>query len=323
MKFVTIPQNGASWNEELIYEFLCSDAAPRDVRFEIINDDRSELIGELVLRGVTGGSFNIAPYVRRYLLPKLAQPPQQATLIPSHAAINVVVRSDELVAPKRLFFRAPFDYSSVGVMTKFTMPRRVALGGTILLTVFAMRRAQVELYGVNDAMQRVSTFTAITAGRPMDMFLRVDSRFEGFRRLVMRITTDDNLVEELVYELLPPLSGGCEVVWHNASGGYEVSTMPLVRRLSDVVKVRSMMLAEGSDNRLVEAYSTLRLSSAMEHPDEVQRLAEIIRSPYVYMVENDALSVVELVERRIDYDRHGGLKQLSIDIRRALKGGGL
>lgn len=321
MKFVTIPQNGESWNDELIYEFLCSDEEPRDVRFEIMDGNRSELIGELLLHGVTGGSFNIAPYIRRHLLAKLVQPPRQATLVPSPAAINVVVRSGELVAPKRLFFRAPFDYSSVGVMTKYSVPRRVALGGTIILTIFALHRAKVEIYGVGDTTEKISDFAAVSLGSPLDMMLSVDSSFDGLRRLVMRVTTDDSLVEELVYELLPPMSEGCEVVWHNASGGYEVVTMPLVRRLSDVAKVRSTKLATGSDNRLVDAYSTLRLSSAMEHPDEIRRMAEIIRSPYVYVVENDVLSAVELVERRLDYDKHGSLKQLSIDIRRAEKGG--
>lgn len=321
MKFVAIPRNGASWNEELIYEFICNDEGQRDVIFEIVDDDSSELIGELVLRGVTGGSFNIAPYIRRHLLANLAQPPRQTTLVPSPAAISVVVRSGDISSDKRLFFRAPFDYSTVGVMTEYSVPRRVARGGTILMTISARHLAAVELYGVADTTEKISDFMSASLGHPLDMMLRVDSRFEGFRRLVMRVTTDYSVVEEFVYELLPPMSGGCEVVWHNASGGYEVGTIPLVRRLSDVAKVRSIKLAEGSDNRLVEAYSTLRLSSAMEHPDEMRRMAEIIRSPYVYMIDNGRLSAVELVERRLDYDKHGDLKQLSIDIRQAVKGG--
>lgn len=321
MKFVTIPQNGASWNEELIYEFLCSDEEPRDILFEIMDGESSELIGELVLHGVAGGSFNIAPYLRRHLLAKLAQPPRQTTLVPSPAAISVVVRSGDISSDRRLFFRAPFDYSTVGVMTEYSVPRRVALGGTILMTIFAQRLASVELYGIADTTVKITDFMAANLAHPLDMVLTLDSRFEGFRRLLMRVTMDKSVVEEFVYELLPPMSDGCEVVWYNASGGYEVCTMPLVRRLSDVAKVRSTKLAEGCDNRLVEAYSTLRLSSAMEHPDEMRRMAEIIRSPYVYMVDNGVLSAVELIERRLDYDRHGGLKQLSIDIRQAVKGG--
>ena len=65
MKFVSIPNYGASWREALNYSFSTETSEPQDIKVEVVDARSSELLGEMRLYGVTKGVVNIAPYVAR------------------------------------------------------------------------------------------------------------------------------------------------------------------------------------------------------------------------------------------------------------------
>jgi hypothetical protein len=56
------------------------------------------------------------------------------------------------------------------------------------------------------------------------------------------------------------------------------------------------------------------LTSAYEVEAEMNRLAEIVFSPRIYELRDNDIVEVELSSREVDFDKHGALRQMSIEI---------
>jgi hypothetical protein len=64
MRFISIPQNGMSWSDRLIYSFATGLDEPTDVDIEIFDIDANQLIARKRLYSVTYSDVDIAPILR-------------------------------------------------------------------------------------------------------------------------------------------------------------------------------------------------------------------------------------------------------------------
>ena len=108
MKFTTLPKNGASWRDPLIYSFNTELASPTDVEFTIFDTMRNMTLGTVRLSGVTRGSFDIAPYVRQVatLTPQMAD---TMKIVASPSTACIVVSSGEVSSVEQFYFRTAID----------------------------------------------------------------------------------------------------------------------------------------------------------------------------------------------------------------------
>jgi hypothetical protein len=55
----------------------------------------------------------------------------------------------------------------------------------------------------------------------------------------------------------------------------------------------------------------------------MERLAEMIFSPRIFLVKGDKMVPISLANRHIDFDHHGTLRQMCIEVEDEWKGGAI
>lgn len=321
MKFVTIPQNGASWSEKLLYTFDTESTEQSDMLFEIVDADSQATIGAVGLRGVISGSFDIAPYIRQRLVGELAQPSLLATMMRSRAAINVVVRCGEVESDARIFFRAAYDPKVIGLLSSGEGRRRMVRRGTIMLTAYAEQTIELTVACVYADKTSTSSIAINTKNRPVDIAYLLTAEHDAAKRIELHLASDNALRQSLTYIIEDRLTTTRQLMWYNMRGGYECGILHTSLRMCDVAEVASTELGGVRYNTLGKAYRTTRLLSAYEDSTEMERIAEMIFSPYIYVVNDRWLEPLDIADRRIEYDKHGALHQASFVISEEWKGG--
>ena len=322
MKFINIPKNGASWGGELLCSFATELAEPGDVQVIVRDADTNEEFGRMKLYSVIGGTVDIAPAVRRKMS---HEPPSSATpqIIPSRAMCRVIVEVDGVRSPKISLFRADYNPLIHKVLSSMSTECGIASGDTLRFTLNVVKGATITVVELTGPRPRqIANLSYNAQSQVVEVVVPIGNLSKEADRVVVTIT-NGIATDRAEYRIVERTEGSRKLLWYNAQGGVESYIFPYSRLLERKADVATIRTATKQHSSLTAAHSRVRLTSAVLQLREQERLAEILRSPYIFEERSETILGVELPSRELRYDDHGALKRLSLDIVEEWKGGGL
>ena len=322
MKFINIPKNGASWSGELLYSFATELDQPSDVQVIVRDADTNEEFGRMRLYSVIGGTVDIAPAVRRKMS---HEPPSSATpqIIPSLAMCRVIVEVEGVRSPKISLFRADYNPLIHKVLSSMSTGCGIASGDTLRFTLNVVKGATVTVEELTGHKHRQIAHLSYNAqSQVVEVVVPIGNLSKEADKVVVSIS-NGIATDRAEYRVVERTEGSRKLLWYNAQGGVESYIFPYSRLLERKADVSTIRTATKQHARLNSAESRVRLTSAVLQLREQERLAEILRSPYIFEERSDTILGVELPSRELRYDDHGALKRLSLDIVEEWKGGAL
>lgn len=322
MKFINIPKNGASWGGELLCSFATELADKSDVQVIVRDADTNEEFGRMKLYSVIGGTVDIAPAVRRKMS---HEPPSSATpqIIPSLAMCRVIVEVEGVRSPKISLFRADYNPQIHKVLSSMSTGCGIASGDTLRFTLNVVKGATItvaELTGLRP--RQIANLSYSAQSQVVEAVVPIGNLSKEADKVVVTIT-NGIATDRAEYRVVERTESSRKLLWYNAQGGVESYIFPYSRLLERKADVSTIRTATKQHSSLTAAHSRVRLTSAVLQLREQERLAEILRSPYIFEERSEAILGVELPSRELRYDDHGALKRLSLDIVEEWKGGAL
>lgn len=322
MKFINIPKNGASWGGELCYSFATELDQPSDVQVIVRDADTNEEFGRMRLYSVIGGTVDIAPAVRRKMSHEL---PSSATpqIIPSRAMCRVIVEVEGVRSPTITLFRASYNPLVHSLLSSMSTECGIASGDTLRFTLNVVKGATITVVELTSLRPRQIAHLSYNAqSQVVEAVLPITNLSKEADKVVVSIS-NGIATDRAEYRIVERTEGSRKLLWYNAQGGVESYIFPYSRLLERKADVSTIRTATKQHSSLTAAHSRVRLTSAVLQLREQERLAEILRSPYIFEERSDTILGVELPSRELRYDDHGALKRLSLDIVEEWKGGAL
>lgn len=322
MKFTNIPKNGASWSGELLCSFATELADKSDVQVIVRDAETDAELGRLKLYAITEATVDIAPIVRR----RVSDEPQIARaseIIPSLAMCRVIVEVEGVRSPKISLFRADYKPLIHRVLSSMSTGCGIASGDTLRFTLNVVKGATVTVEELTGHKHRHIAHLSYNAqSQVVEVVVPIGNLSKEADRVVVTIT--NGIVTDIAeYRVVERTESSRKLLWYNAQGGVESYIFPYSRLLERKADVSTIRTATKQHSSLTAAHSRVRLTSAVLQLREQERLAEILRSPYIFEERSDTILGVELPSRELRYDDHGALKRLSLDIVEEWKGGAL
>lgn len=317
MKFTSIPKNGSSWQNSLPVSFDTELAEPSDVVVQIRGLDGLNITRRLY--GVTQATIDVAPYLRS----SSCTPPQltdSVSITPSKSAQRIQVAANGVTSPYISLFHAPYRSTDSYLLSSGEQLQKHPAGVPILLTVYAQRQLTVFVAITTTRGTTSHSYVAKTNGMPMDIVIPANVVSDSVKSIHLKV--GDGLAEfaSITYEIVERGDNAKTIVWFNGNGGIESYTFPTSLRVSYDARP-----AEGEN---VERYVPLssatvcyRLCSAYEPHTKMERLAEMLFSPRIFCLEGEVLTPISLRNRHVDFDSHGAIKQMCIEVEQEWKGG--
>ena len=312
MKFTSIPENGLSWHDALLYAFDTEGGA-RDVTMVIRDAINDCTIGTMRLYGVTQAEVDIAPYLRSYMAQW--QLPEQSGLSISSAACRVVAEIDGVTSPARTLFYGRINPIHGAALSGVAETRVVRRSDVVRLTLYSPRKLSVR---ITDAKLGgvVGQFEVLTSYMPYEFTFNLADVPVGVSSLVVDVRGDGQEVAQLRYSISRFGEAARQVAWRNRVGGVECYTFPVCRATECSAEV-----VGDAEPRLTSAVIRRRLESGQEASTERARIAQMICATAVYGCEGLEVEPMRLLTRRLIYGEGGAMKSLELDVEEAWKGG--
>lgn len=313
MKFTTIPKNGASWHDNLIYEFDSEIAEGADYTLSINDKSRGVVIGLVTLRNVTKAKVDIAPYIRRIMGTTPAMSTTPAVSI-SPVALVVNLSCNDIQSENRLIFRSEIKSLAPELYTRSVTRQIIRRNDPILLTAYGEEYVTVRVRYMHNNGSTTMEITHRTYGLPAEICVPTTSTNDTLRSVYLTITCDNAVTYERNYTIGEGLDNAVTLYWYNPMGGVDHYTFPLVRLQERYAEVESITTSTTTYRNLKSDRLTYTLTSAREVPEQMSQLAEIVGSPHIFCHLDGSLVEVEMPERKIVYDNHGALPLLQIKL---------
>jgi hypothetical protein len=319
MTFTSTPQNGSSWQDCLPFAIDTEQEKPLDITLEIANS--KELIAQRKIYGVTTTEVDIAPYLRDLsCLPPTIN--SSATLTPSPSAQTIHLTANGTRSNNVLLFHAPYDNSTPKAISSLHQPREIDSREPIIVTLIANASIQASITFIAPGATNTLTLNAKTQGLPMNLIIPASCYPAAIERIHIEVTGDKKSIANVDYTVVDKGANARCIAWFNKNGGMETYTFPTSIRLSYDAKLSAN--APLDEYRPLESSTTRhRLCSAYEVQTEMERLAEMIFSPRIFLVKGDKMVPISLANRHIDFDHHGTLRQMCIEVEDEWKGGAI
>ena len=321
MNFISIPPNGSSWQEPLIYSFASEDGSTTDILVEIRDDDLGELMATKRLYGVATAQIDIAPYLRSLCNIKIDIPESNA-IVESETTKRVTVVVNGTESPSLIFFARALDTTKYTMLSSLSGIERVERGNMVLFSLFAPTRLSVVLTIYTPSSRAQQTMQWTGSNRIVDIVVHTANIVQDATSLMINIYGDGLVVKSIKCDIVERGEESRQLLWRNSQGGVESYCFPYCRPIARSVEVESLATQQGDIVELRDAVSRLRLLSALETREYLDQLSEMILSPYIYECVSDKLHPVSLERRAIEYDSQGRLRQLALEITQEWKGGG-
>lgn len=284
MKFLSLPQNGASWRDRLPYAIDLETTEASVAKVVILNTDSNESLATFNIYGVITAEFDIAPYLRSALQ---STPPTSAGFMHSPLSCNVAVSVNDTLSEPRLYTSAPLDTSTPQLMSTLPESPHIALGESICFAAYAKHSVVVTL-GFYGKKSRVTSYNIATQGRPVEFFYPLQSADDNLSEIHLDIAFDGRRVGRYTYKYVERSSTTLQVVWRSTNGGLESYLFP------QLVRCRCKY------NTTTGAEYTYTLATAHEDPDTLRRISQIIFSEEVYVITRGKWHGVRLLTREME-----------------------
>ena len=320
MKFTSIPEAYSSFREPILYTFNTESTTPRDVELKIINRTTGEEIGRKRLYNVTTGEVDIAPYLRSAARTTLPSSIEECGEVSVGTTIKVVVEAEGVTSSSRNFIAATIDRDALFTLLTTQQRHRT------------MERDEFDLISYFTWPDIVVSFDVEFIGSGTDLItitppsggqrtVAVTARGrEGVDTIRVSIKVDDQVQEEIEYDLMPNIRGSHRVAWLNTHRSPEVYTFPLRKSVLIEATRRHIESVWGREAAAVEGASELKLLSAYEPEHQLKALAEILHSPRVWLVEGLTVQDVMLTTDRVLLSPNEEMGIIEVDIRAAEEG---
>lgn len=314
MRFLSIPQSGLSWQQPLVYSFTTEGDEPEDVRIVIYDLQSGGPIATKMLYGVTVAQVDIAPYLRSVYQESIVAPEATGVMV-STTSRYVGVDVGGVVSSPALFLAAPLNVEQPEMLSMLADVQDVEYGDLIYFTLFTPQRTKLVITSHTPLTARRQQFTGPEVAQPLDVIIHTARLAPNIKKIVVDIYNGEGQYRTLTFNIVASDSRSKRLFWRNARGGVESYSFPRSIRLATQATIDKF--ATGKESyyaRLKSSTECYRLCSAYESANELERIAEIIRSPYVYEMMGGQLRPVELRTRSVEYGAHGELRQLLLEV---------
>jgi len=312
LTFTTQPAGCIAAEREAKYR-IASDR-PTTIDIRVTDTESGEILGTKRFADVTEATCDIAPIVRRHIrftprtyatglaFPKDRRRIIKVTATPAEAPAN------EIVSETSICHAGAEDEMFPWLLT--TMPRQRLIGprehDEILLTSIGRPRVTVTATGPDGAETRTYTAATLTLHQfHLDM-----SEFPGAEYLKV----DAGNGVEVDYTVTPTPQGARRIAWRSTAGSLEHYTFPTELTAGTTAAKTRIYGADGPRTLTTGTTRRMRLRSAYETREMLERLAGIIASPEVWMMDEEEYIPVEVVTETAVVHRHGVLSSLEIEI---------
>lgn len=287
MKFLLLPENGASWREPLVYSFELEETT--DVaQIEIRGIVRGIDIARFNLYGVSKGEVDIAPYLKE--IADVSPRDEAMGVYLSNTSFSVVVKVNGVASEVRTFHRERIDSSVKGVLTKQESNSKIGEGETIRMTIYAERSVTVVVRR-QGSKEYISPYGISAVGIPVEFIYPVFSDDDGLVSIDVDILCDAEQRKIYTYKYVPRDTPSQQVVWYDKKGAVQSYVFPQVKR-----RVCEAIL---SGDMVVGREHTWVLTSAYESPEELERIRGVVFADRVYFDVGGRCVEVEMLTRTI------------------------
>lgn len=312
-----MPADGASWREPLVYRFSTEEVVPQDVSVSIIDAASGTVYGSLKLYGVVKGEVDIAPYIAKNALLTPIWNSRSLAVSRSTSAKRVVVSINGMTSMERLFFRSKFDVTVSRVLSSLVEDQIVEQGDVARLTLYAKGHVVVKMTCSDGSTMQSSMHTS---GYPVETMFST-SRMAVGDSVRLEVILDNQYVYTCSYRVVERGASSRTLLWYNHIGGIERYSFAHSLKLGYGVGVQSVEGLNSLKLRSVNGWVRSRLCSRCESSAEIERIAEVLLSPVVFVDSMVNAEVVELESREVKFDDKGQLHSISLDICEEWKGG--
>lgn len=313
MKFTTQPENLSPVDAGLVYAFDTESDEPRDVQVSIIEYDSYETVGRRTLYGVTDGSFDIAPYVRPFMNMRPAV--QTAAFITDARCYQFVVEIDGVQS--RVLTVADNRVAVAAGSWLSTMPeqRRICHGEYDEIRIFCRPDEVLEVCAVSDDGMMNSARMAPENGAAL---LCIDTCGfpEDAKTLDVSIVCGGGLMRSIRYTFAERYPNDMRLVWLSSVGTVERYTFPVVHSIARNTTRTAVTGADGSRRTVgCESEQCIRIVSDYERRGVIEALADIARSPKVWIESAGTFTEVEVLTTASTLYEYGRPCFVEIDLR--------
>ena len=329
--FTNIPQNGASFQKPLIYEFE-SDSELVQANIRILNGDGEE-IGHKTINGVTtSGKIDIAPYVKRAATYNTPQSVSKCSLTDIGGSLDVQVEIEGTLSEVRRFIAAQIDLSkSIVFLTNQMLNRTMdaAEFDTLCLvnTTTTQLSIVIELCDDTYSCMVYKAFNSSEQFRQLAICISPqefpDNLVKIAKYVIIKMRLGNTLLDLIEYEIRPNLSTARRIGWINEFGAPEYYTFPLRKSLLVESTRKHIESIWGREAAALESDNELKMISAYEPQKQLKALAKILSSPKVWLQQSEGQQAVCLTTERALLTPGAGMGFIEIDLRAAEKGGRL
>lgn len=313
MTFTSIPDNYTPLTSPLIYRFGF-DEPQQSVEVRIVDVAHNTTLGIRRMQGVQSAEIDIAPYLKHCFA---LNPIEGGTGLADADRLYAVVAVEvgEVRSEQRYF--SPYLVTE-GVGTLFrgsTKAQAISRGESDYVVIYAPNGGDIfcELYEGELAIDGLSFSIEPQPGLQVLKFS--PEEFTQSADSVIVEFAIDGVMDYLTYRIVPKSELSKRLMWLAADGTLQLYTFPMCRCLHTRIEKQRIESAEGHQVTSCRSERVWTMVSDYETTAEMERLSEIIESPFVMLdcgqtsVRVDVLSTESVV-------RYGGaLNSLQIDIR--------
>lgn len=283
--FTSYPSDYSSLQSELIY--YISNSSGGDITIYVTDEKTDEVYGVKKFYSTTSAQLNVAPIVRPHAYPQAEKFVTGFATGTNYGASTIRLSDDQgNTTPTCVVTLSHQMESDLGLVSTFAAEDRALILGECDVVRFRVEPneniyvyVRQYLYGQTSA---AGTLTYTLLDGTIDGFVNFNVAAKVFTSLAGReselesITVDvaqsSGLVGSVSYTLIDPPKEPIRLMWISSRGSIESYTFPLV-------KERLRTRNSGESLR-----TTLTLGSAYETAEVREALAEIIDSPYTWIV---------------------------------------
>lgn len=322
MKFVSIPENGSAWSNELIYNIDTETESPINLMIEIRDLDKDITLGRCRLYNITKTAFNIAPYLRsKQNFDIHSSDSPMAYISPASRNVGIVVNGR--VSEGRTFYRVPLRSNTSHALSRITSTQSLSIGEPIRLTAYCTDELKVNVeYYSSSRYLGADVIDKSANGQAVEIVIPTGHLPSDTERMIVLVQQADGMVlQRIVYCIVERTPSARRLMWQNRMGGVECYTFPLGVRTRFKAQRSTSVGLEGTPIEICSTEEHYTLSTAYEVEEEIARIAEIVFSPHVYELRGEDIVEVELTSREVLFGKHGILRQLSVEICERGRGG--
>jgi len=319
MRFISIPNQGSSWSAPLLYSFDTELETAADVDIDIWDCSKNSIIAKKRLYGVISSQIDIAPILRSIYDMRIDD--SVAGIAQSPATIMVCLDIMGLKSEPRLFSVTTLDVAKPKLLCSMPMQQSVSYGEKILFSLYVPTKLKVQIRTYTNFTSRALTLESDASGISHDIVVATLNFPFNTTRIEITISDGSTTVTTLTYHIEPGVATARRLFWRNWQGGIESYLFPQSIRLMQEAVVDSLTCGEQLFSVLRTAQQRYRLCSAFEDSTELRRISEMLLSPYIYEMTAQGLRTLKLETRSVEYDKHGELRRIALEVYSDWKGG--